>query len=172
MAVYDKGGKSVIQPVFDFFSSLGEETALFLVSIIPFIELRGAIPFGIGVLKMPWYEAFLISFLSNCLPVPFMVLLTRPLFDRLKKTRLLSGLVGRIETRMMKKSEKVTKYKIIGLFLFVAIPVPGTGAYSGSLIAALLGMRLNKSIPSIVAGVFVAGLLVTLLTMLGVLAFR
>ena len=65
---------------------------------------------------------------------------------------------------MMKKSEQVTKYEMIGLFLFVAIPLPGTGAYSGSVIAALLGMRLKKAIPSIAAGVFVAGVIVTIIT--------
>ena len=70
----------------------------------------------------------------------------------------------KFEAKMMKKSEKVTKYEIIGLFLFVAIPLPGTGAYSGSVIAALLGMRLKKAIPSIVAGVFVAGIIVTIIT--------
>ena len=146
-----------------FLDGLGEFWALTIVSFIPFIELRLAIPLGLG-LGMPWYEAFLISVISNCVPIPFIILLTRPIFDWLKKRKLFEKFVTKFEARMMKKSEKVTKYEMIGLFLFVAIPLPGTGAYSGSVIAALLGMRLKKAIPSIAAGVFVAGVIVTIIT--------
>ena len=149
--------------LYEALSGLGEFWALFIVSCIPFIELRLAIPLGCA-LGMPWFEAFLISFLSNCLPIPFVILLTRPIFNRLKKTKLFSGVVQKLESKMMKKSEKVTKYKVIGLFLFVALPIPGTGAYSGSVIAALLDMRLKKALPSIIAGVFVAGVIVTIIT--------
>lgn len=161
----------MIQQIFDYFSGAGEVLALFIVSIIPFIELRGAIPFGILALGMPWYEVLLISFISNCLPIPFIILLTRPVVNWLKGTKLLSGFAHKLEAKMMKKSEKITKYKIIGLFLFVAIPLPGTGAYSGSLIAALLDMRLGKSFISIAAGVLVAGIIVTVLSMCGLMAF-
>ncbi len=157
----------MIETIFSSIKSIGDFWALFFVSIIPFIELRGAIPFGILTLNMPWYEAFLISFISNCIPVPIVILLTRPLFNFLKKTKRLAPLVHKIEEKMMKKSEKVTKYKIIGLFLFVAIPLPGTGAYSGSIIAALLNMRLKKSIPSIIAGIFVAGIIISLISAFG-----
>ena len=155
--------EQIAKTLLDFFSGFGEFWALTFVSFIPFIELRLAIPLGLG-LGMPWYESFLISFISNCIPVPFVILLTRPIFDWLKKLKMFEGFVNKLEAKMLKKSEKVTKYEIIGLFLFVAIPLPGTGAYSGSVIAALLGMRLNKAIPSIVAGVFVAGLIVTIVT--------
>ena len=160
----------MIQHVFDFFSAIGEFWALFFVSVVPFIELRGAIPFGILALGMPWYEAFIISFISNCLPVPFVILLTRPIFNWLKKTRLLSGFINKFEAKMMKKSERITRYKVIGLFIFVAIPFPGTGAYSGAVIAALLDMRLKKAIPSIFAGVFAAGVIMTILSMCGLVA--
>lgn len=155
--------EQIAKTLLDFFGGLGEFWALTFVSFIPFIELRLAIPLGLG-LGMPWYESFLISFISNCIPIPFVILLTRPIFDWLKKRKIFAGFVNKLEAKMMKKSEKVTKYEIIGLFLFVAIPLPGTGAYSGSVIAALLGMRLKKAIPSIVAGVFVAGIIVTIIT--------
>ena len=160
----------MIEQVFEFFSGAGEFWALFIVSMIPFIELRAAIPFGMLFLGMPWYEAFIISFLSNCVPIPFVILLARPVINWLKKTKMFSGFAHKFEAKMMEKSEKVTKYEIIGLFLFVAIPLPGTGAYSGSVIAALLGMRLNKAIPSIVAGVFTAGVIITILSACGVMA--
>ena len=155
--------EQIARNVLEFFSGLGEFWSLTIVSCIPFIELRVAIPLGFG-LGMPWYESFLMSFISNCIPVPFIILLTRPVFDWLKKSRFFAKYVNQLEAKMMKKSEKVTRYEIIGLFLFVAIPLPGTGAYSGSVIAALLGMRLKKSIPSIVAGLFVAGIIVTVIT--------
>lgn len=155
--------EQIAQQLYGFFGFLGDFWALVLVSLTPFIELRLAIPLGC-ISGMPWYEAFLVSFAANCVPVPFVILLTRPIFDRLKKTRLFSGFIHRLERRMMTKSEKVTKYKVIGLFLFVALPLPGTGAYSGSVIAALLDMRLKKAFPSIAAGVFAAGIIVTCVT--------
>lgn len=155
--------EQLAQQLYGFFGVLGDFWALVLVSLTPFIELRLAIPLGC-ISGMPWYESFLVSFVSNCLPVPFVILLTRPIFERLKKTKLFSGVIHKLEGHMMTKSEKVTKYKIIGLFLFVALPLPGTGAYSGSVIAALLDMRLKKAFPSIVAGVFVAGVIVTCVT--------
>lgn len=146
-----------------FFAGLGEFWSLTIVSCIPFIELKLAIPLGLR-LGMPWYESFLISFVSNCIPIPFVILLTRPIFDWLKKRKMFEKFITKFEERMMKKSEKVTKYEMIGLFLFVAIPLPGTGAYSGAVIAALLGMRLKKAIPSITAGIFTAGIIVTAIT--------
>lgn len=155
--------EQIARNLMEFFSNLGEFWALTIVSFIPFIELRLAIPLGFG-LGMPWYEAFLISFISNCIPIPFIILLVRPIFDWLKKRKMFAGFVHKFEEKMMKKSEKVTKYEVIGLFLFVAVPLPGTGAYSGSVIAALLGMRLKKALPSIIAGVFTAGLIVTIIT--------
>ena len=161
----------MIQQIFDYFSGAGEILALFIVSIIPFIELRGAIPFGILALGMPWYEVLLVSFIANCLPIPFIILLARPVVDWLKRTKLFSGFAHKLEAKMMKKSKKITKYEMIGLFLFVVIPLPGTGAYSGALIAALLGMRLRKSFIAIAAGVFLAGVIVTILSLCGLLAF-
>ena len=156
----------MIQQVFEFFSGVGQVWALFFVSVVPFIELRGAIPFGILALNMPWYQACLLSFAANCLPIPVVYFLTRPLFAYLRKTKLFSGFIDRFEAKMMKK------YKIIGLFLFVAIPLPGTGAYSGSVIAALLDMPFKKAFVSIACGVFVAGVIITLLSLGGLMAIK
>lgn len=162
----------MIEQLFEFFSGAGKHWALFFVSVFPFIELRGAIPFGILALDMPWYQAFLLSFAANLLPIPVVYFLTRPLFAALRKTKLFSGFIDRFEAKMMKKSEKVTKYKIIGLFLFVAVPLPGTGAYSGSVIAALLDMPFKKAFVSIACGVFVAGVIITLLSLGGLMAIQ
>lgn len=162
----------MIETIFNALKGLGSELALFIVSNIPFIELRGSIPFGIGVLKMPWYAVLPICVLANCVPIPIVMLIARPLFERLKKTKLFAEPVRKLEERMMKKSEKVTKYKIIGLFLFVALPIPGTGAYSGALIAALLDMRFRKAFPSIALGLVAAGIIMTVVSLLGVHGYR
>ena len=137
---------------------------LTIISVIPFIELRLAIPVGVALLGLQWYEVFFISVITNCLPIPFIILLTRPIFGWLKKRKMFEKFVNKLEAKMMRKSEKVTRYEMLGLALFVAIPLPGTGAYSGSVIAALLGMRLRKAIPSLVIGVIAAGIIVTIVS--------
>ena len=152
----------IIQRIFDFFLFGGKDFALFIISMIPFIELRGSIIFG-AAMGIPWQHAFLVSFLGNILPVPFLILLARPIFTWLKTTRLLAGFTQRVEDRLMKKADKVTvqKYSAVGLFLFVAIPLPGTGAWSGSLIAALLDIKTRYALPAVIAGVFTAGGIMT-----------
>lgn len=152
----------IIQRIFDFFLFGGKDFALFIISMIPFIELRGSIIFG-AAMGIPWQHAFLVSFLGNILPVPFLILLARPIFAWLKTTRLLAGFTQKVEDRLMKKADQVTvqKYSAVGLFLFVAIPLPGTGAWSGSLIAALLDVKMRYALPAVIAGVFAAGVIMT-----------
>ena len=152
----------IIQRIFDFFLFGGKDFALFIISMIPFIELRGSIIFG-AAMGIPWQHAFLVSFLGNILPVPFLILLARPIFTWLKTTRLLAGFTQKVEDRLMKKADKVTvqKYSAVGLFLFVAVPLPGTGAWSGSLIAALLDIKMRYALPAVIAGVFAAGVIMT-----------
>ena len=152
----------IIQRIFDFFLFGGKDFALFIISMIPFIELRGSIIFG-AAMGLPWQHTFLVSFLRNILPVPFFILLARPIFAWLKTTRLLAGFTQKVEDRLMKRADKVTvqKYSAVGLFLFVAIPLPGTGAWSGSLIAALLDVKMRYALPAVIAGVFAAGVIMT-----------
>ena len=155
-----------MEKLFEILSPIGNDVALFIVSLIPFIELRGGIVLG-DALALDPLRTFLICFLANCIPVPFVILLTRTIFSWLKKTKLLSGFVNRLEVKLQKKSGQITEHKFwfIGLMLLVAIPLPGTGAYTGSLIAALLDMRLKKAFPAIVLGVFVAAVIMTLASM-------
>ncbi len=152
----------IIQRIYDVFLFGGKDFALFIISMIPFIELRGSIIFG-AAMGIPWQHAFLVSFLGNILPVPFLILLARPIFAWLKTTRLLAGFTQKVEDQLMKKADKVTvqKYSAVGLFLFVAIPLPGTGAWSGSLIAALLDVKMRYALPAVIAGVFAAGVIMT-----------
>lgn len=151
----------LIDRLFEFLSVAGKEVALFIVSMVPLIELRGSIPLG-AALGMPWYTVLVISLIGNLIPVPFIIWFGRPLFKWLKQTKLLSGITHKVETRLMKKADKVTKYELIGLCLFVAVPLPGTGAWSGAAIAALLGMRMLPSFISIALGVVIAGVIMTL----------
>lgn len=156
-----KGDLLMQQEIFEFFSFAGEKVALFLVSMIPIVELRGAVILGAG-LNVPWYETFIICLIGNLLPVPFLILLGRKIIEWLKGVKLFSKLTYWYENKLLKKMDQVTKYEILGLFLFVAIPLPGTGAWSGALIAALLDMRLKKALPTICVGVLVADVIMTL----------
>ena len=142
--------------------SIPNELKLLIVSMIPIIELRGAIPLGVAVLNMGIWETFLISFIGNILPVPFLILLTRPIFTWLKKTKFLAPLVNKLEKRIEKKAADVMKHAALGLFFFVAIPLPGTGAWTGSMIASMLDMRFKYALPSIIIGVAVAGVIMTI----------
>ena len=125
------------------------------------IELRASIPMGCGM-GLPAWQVYVAAVLGNMLPVPFIVLFIRSIFEFLRKHwAKLNGLIDRIEAKALKKSDRVRQFEILGLMLFVAIPLPGTGAWTGSLIAALLDIRLKRSIPTIFLGVLIAGAIVT-----------
>jgi len=130
------------------------------ISMLPVVELRGAIPAG-AALGMPWLESYLISVIGNFLPVPFILLFIRQILHLMKKVKHLDRIALWLEEKAHKKSADVLKYASLGLFVFVALPLPGTGAWTGSLIAALLDMRMKYALPSIFAGVITAGFLVT-----------
>ncbi len=133
----------------------------FLVSILPIVELRGAIPIGTGLGLNLWW-VLLISITGNLLPVPFIILFARPLIRWLKRTRMFAPLANKLEAKVEKNKEKITKYEKLGLFIFVAIPLPGTGAWTGALVASFLDMRIKHSFPAITAGVICAGIIMTL----------
>ena len=112
----------------------------------------------------PW-EAMVIAIIGNMIPVPFIILFIRKIFKWMRKVSLrLDALVNRLEARADSKADRVRKYEKLGLYLFVAIPAPGTGAWTGALIAAMLDIRMRTALPTIFLGVCTAGLIVTLLT--------
>ena len=129
--------------------------------MIPFIECRGAIPFGILAFDMPVWEALLISVIGNVFPIPFILWLIRPIINWFKKTKLLKPVADWLEGKVEKNKDKVLKYSKWGLFVFVAIPLPGTGAWSGALIASLLDMRVKNAFPTILLGVLCAAIIMT-----------
>lgn len=143
---------------------VGEFCFTAMVSMIPVAELRLGIPFGVAR-GLPVWAAYLAAVIGNMLPVPFIVVYIRRIFLWMRR-RLpwLNSLVDKLERKAHLKGQRVTKYKYLGLLLFVAIPLPGTGAWTGSLAAAFLDMPLRKALPSIFAGVLIAGIAISMLT--------
>lgn len=143
----------------------GEFLLTMLVSMVPVVELRFGIPFGIGTLGLPEWAALTAAIIGNLIPVPFIIVYIRRIFQWMRRHMpRLNRMVDALERKAHLKGQKVTKYKYLGLMLFVAIPLPGTGAWTGSLAAAFLDMPLRRAIPSIVAGVLIAGVTITILT--------
>lgn len=141
-----------------YFAGINKLLAVFIVSMMPIVELRGAIPFGVS-LGLDWREVYLTCVIGNMIPVPFIILFFRPLIEYFEKTKLFGKIASKLKKRTKSKMEGLNKYKILGLFLFVAIPLPGTGAWTGAAIAALLKMRIKHSFFPILLGVVVAGVL-------------
>ena len=135
-----------------------------LIAMIPIIELRGAIPIGItvGLHIVPCYFAAVIG---NILPVPFIIIFIRKIFSFLnRKSAFLHNIILKLERKAHSKARIIYKYKALGLFILVAIPLPGTGAWTGSLVAAMLNIRLKAAFPIIALGVMCAGLIISLLS--------
>ena len=145
-------------------STFGKIIMTFLISMVPVLELRGAIPIAVAN-GLNFWVAIAVSIIGNLVPVPFIILFIRKIFALMRKwSSKLDGLVTRLEQRAQKKSDVVQKYAFWGLFILVAIPLPGTGAWTGALVAAMLDMRLKRAMPSIVLGVIGAAVIVTFAT--------
>lgn len=145
-------------------NQFGELVFTLLVSMIPVVELRGGIPFGVALGLNPWL-ALAACIVGNMIPVPFIIVYIRRIFIWMRRRFPgLGRMVDKLERKAHLKGKKVSRYKYLGLFLFVAIPLPGTGAWTGSLAAAFLNMPLRKALPSVLLGVVAAGVMVTALT--------
>lgn len=144
-----------------FGAELGKIIGIFIISTLPVVELRGSIPVGYFV-GLNWYINMIISILGNMLPVPFILFYSVKVFNYMKKKNIMTNFIEKIEKRAMNKSDSVAKKEFLGLMLFVAVPLPGTGAWTGSLIAAILKLNPKKSLLSIFIGVVIASILVTL----------
>lgn len=145
-------------------TELGKMLITFFVSMLPVIELRGAIPVGISMGLGHW-QTMIVSMFGNMLPVPFIIIFIRRIFAWMRvKSERLEKAVFSLEKRAEGKWDRVHKYELLGLVVLVAIPLPGTGAWTGALVAALMDIRLKSAIPAILLGVLIAGFLVTGLT--------
>jgi len=133
--------------------------------MLPVVELRGSIPIGVGMLGLPLHISALVSFLGNMLPIPFVILFTRKVFAWMRrKNQRLANMADKMESSTKSKGINLYRGELIGLMVFVAIPLPGTGAWTGAMIAALLDIRLKAALPAIAAGVFIAGILISGIT--------
>lgn len=141
---------------------LGKYFCVLICSMIPIIELRGAIPFG-ALLGMPFWQNYLLCIVGNMLPIPIILLFVKAVLNFMAKCRV--KFFNKIANWLFKKADKnrskIEKYSFWGLFLFVAIPIPGTGAWTGSLVAALIDMKFGKAILSVFLGVLTAGLIMS-----------
>lgn len=132
------------------------ELVAFLVSMLPIVELRGGLPVA-SAMGIPWFKGLIICMAGNLFPIPFILLLIIPIFNWIKKSPKLKARIEALEEKSMSKSDRIKKYEFWGLLIFVGIPLPGTGAWTGALIAALLGINFKKSMLAISIGVLLAG---------------
>lgn len=136
-------------------SFMPKELIIFIISMVPILELRGGL-IAAALLKISMFKAIGVCILGNIIPIPFILLFITPIFQWMKKTKLFRPLVEKIENKSMSKSDKIQKYEFLGLVLFVGIPLPGTGAWTGALIASLLGIKIKKAVPAILLGLVLA----------------
>ena len=164
---------SLTQAILDFLSAIPPEAIVLIIAMIPFIELRGAIPIAVGIYGMPLWYAFVLSVIGNLIPVPFILLFLKDIEKWLRRydsfNRFFDWLYARTRDRA---GERIKKYEELGVMLFVAIPLPMTGAWTGSLIAYLFGLRLKRSFMIIALGVIIAGIIVSSLVWLGIMGAK
>jgi len=146
--------------------NLNQELSIFILSMMPISELRGAIPLGIGM-GMPAWKVYIIAVIGNILPVPILLKIFRPVISYIARTRYLRKFSGYVVRKIDKGSEKIVKYELLGLLILVAIPLPTTGAWTGCGVASFLKLDYMKSFIYISLGVMVAGLIVLLLSFVG-----
>ena len=149
--------------------SLGfsKELVVLIIAALPILELRGALPVAINLFHFPWYYALPLAIIGNLLPVPFILLFLDTTSRLLSKIGFFKRMLHRLFERTKERGRVVERYERIGLALFVAIPLPVTGAWTGSLAAVLFGLKFKHAFLSIFIGIFIAGIIVTCLSLLG-----
>lgn len=139
------------------------ELTIFVVSLMPVLELRGGM-IAARLLEVSFLKAFSICFVGNMLPIPFILLFIQKIFEFLRRFKFFEKIIVKLENKTERNKRKVLRYKSWGLLLFVAIPLPGTGGWTGALMAALLGIDFKRALPIITLGVFIAGVIMSLIT--------
>lgn len=152
--------ESIATQMVNFFQDkIPEELIVFIISLFPVLELRGGL-IAAKLLGLDLIPSFIICYVANMIPIPFILLFIRKIFQFLRDKKFFGKIIEKLEIRSMRKSESVKKYRGWGLLIFVAIPLPGTGGWTGALIAALADMRIKTSTGIIALGVFIAGVIV------------
>ena len=142
-----------------FGTTIPKELTVFLISVLPVLELRGGL-IAARILDMNVWSAFFFCFIGNMLPIPFILLFIRKIFDWMRKWKHFGKIIAKMEKKAEKHRKTIEKYGIWGLFILVAIPLPGTGGWTGALVAAIMDIRIRRALPTIAFGIFVAGLIV------------
>ena len=147
----------------ELFKGGGKEVAVFIISLLPILELRGGL-IAARILGVEFIKAFIICYIANIIPVPFILLFINWIFNKMSKWKPTKKIVDWLSNKTLKKKDQIDKYGYFGLFLFVGIPLPGTGAWTGSLLAILLNLDKKKSFITIALGVLAAGIIMSLLS--------
>ncbi|MGV8905969.1 MAG: COG2426 family protein [Acetobacterium sp.] len=149
------------QAIINVLAFLPDWLEIMIISAIPIVELRGAIPLGILGYHMPYLQAYILGVIGSIIPAPFILLFIPAILKWMAGTRIFGKLAKWVIAKGLKKSDKLTQYEFWGLFLFVAIPLPGTGVWTGCLAAALIGLDFKRSLISVILGSMAAGIIVT-----------
>lgn len=156
--------EQIVAEILEFFTDkMPAELTAFIISLMPVLEIRGGM-IAARLLELPFWKAFLICYAGNMIPIPFIILFIRNIFKFLRRFGFFGKIIDKLEKKTERNKEKVLKYEAWGLLLFVAVPLPGTGGWTGALMAALLDIRLKKSFPIIALGVLIAGFIMSGLT--------
>lgn len=142
---------------------VSKEMIVFVISMVPILELRGGL-LAASVLDIEIVKAIWFCVIGNIIPVPFILLLITPIFNWLKQTKTFRPMVEKLESKAMGKSDQIEKYEFWGLVLFVGIPLPGTGAWTGSLIASLLGIKFKKAFPAVLLGIVMSTVIMSIVS--------
>lgn len=153
--------ESLIESLIKIFGPLGKELVVFIISILPLLELRGGL-IAASLLKLPFFKGYIISIIGNILPIPIVLLFLDKIFTLLKKFKLTSKIVIKLENKILSKKKQIDKYGYLGLLLFVGIPLPGTGAWTGSALAVLLHLDKKKSFIYIILGIIMASIIMSI----------
>lgn len=140
-----------------------EELVAFVISLLPVLECRGGM-IASYLMGIPFWKAFLICYIGNMLPLPFIILFIRKIFDFLRRYKFFAKIIKRLEAKTERNKDKILRYESWGLLIFVAIPLPGTGGWTGAMMAGLLDMRFKRALPVLAVGVFIAGLIMSAVT--------
>lgn len=146
---------ALIDFMLNLLNGLNKDLTVFIISMIPILELRGGM-LAARALSIPYVRALILCIIGNIIPIPFILLFINRIFEWLKKFKFTRKIVEKLEKRAMGKSDTIQKYEFLGILLFVGIPLPGTGAWTGSLIAALLRVKLRKAVPAVFLGILLA----------------
>lgn len=148
-----------------FLETVGKELCVFFCSMIPIIELRGAIPLG-AALGLPWWQSYALAVIGNMLPVPFILLLIKGMIGWMSRSKIsfFNKVASFLLRKVEKKRDKIEKYSFWGVALFVGVPLPVTGAWTGSLVAAMIDMKFWKALVSCLIGVMIAGVIMTVIS--------